>query len=152
MPLLEVGHIAKPHGLKGEVIVDLSTDRLERLAPGTTLQTDLGALTVVRSQPHQHRWIVAFRDVDDREAAEALRGAVLRAEPIDDPGTLWVHDLIGAEVLDMMGRTLGTVGAVEANPASDLLVLEDGELIPLRFVVEHGPGRLVVDIPEGLIE
>jgi 16S rRNA processing protein RimM len=152
MPLLEVGHIAKAHGLKGEVIVDLSTDRVERLAPGTTLHTDHGTLTVEHSQPHQHRWIVAFRDVTDRESADALRGVVLRAEPIDDPDTLWIHELIGADVCDRAGRTLGEVSAVEANPASDLLVLDNGGLIPLRFVVEHGPGRLVVDVPEGLFE
>ena len=152
MPLLEVGHIAKPHGLKGEVIVDLSTDRVERLAPGATLHTDGGILTVERSQPHQHRWIVDFREVNDRTAAEALRGVVLRAEPIDDPDTLWIHELIGAEVRDVTGRALGRASAVEANPASDLLVLDGGGLIPLHFVVEHRPGLLVVDIPEGLIE
>jgi 16S rRNA processing protein RimM len=152
MALLEVGHIAKPHGLKGEVIVDLSTDRLERLAPGTTLQTDHGALTVRHSQPHQHRWIVAFEGVADRDAADALRGTILRAEPIEDADTLWVHELIGSDVHDVTGRRLGKVTEVEANPASDLLVLEDGALIPLRFVVEQSDNGLVVDIPEGLIE
>jgi 16S rRNA processing protein RimM len=47
---------------------------------------------------------------------------------------------------------LGGVIAVEANPASDLLVLDGGGLIPLRFVVEHAPGHLVVDIPAGLLD
>jgi 16S rRNA processing protein RimM len=152
MPLLEVGRVAKPHGLKGEVIVELLTDRVERVAPGVALQTDQGALVVEYSRPHQHRWIVAFEGVRDRTGADALRGVVLRAESIDDPETLWIHELIGSEVEDAAGRPLGKVSAVEANPASDLLVLEAGGLIPLRFVVEHGPGRLVVDIPDGLIE
>jgi 16S rRNA processing protein RimM len=152
MPLLEVGRVAKPHGLKGEVIVELLTDRVERVAPGVALQTDQGALVVEYSRPHQHRWIVAFEGVRDRTGADALRGVVLRAESIDDPQTLWIHELIGSEVKDSAGRPLGKVSAVEANPASDLLVLEAGGLIPLRFVVEHGPGRLVVDIPDGLIE
>ncbi len=58
---------------------------------------------------------------------------------------------IGCEVVDRAGRHLGRVTAVEANPASDLLVLEGGGLVPLRFVVEHGAGRLVVDVPDGLL-
>ena len=52
----------------------------------------------------------------------------------------------------MAGRSLGHVTAVEANPASDLLVLEGGGLVPLRFVVDHGPDRVVVDVPDGLLE
>jgi ribosomal 30S subunit maturation factor RimM len=65
-----------------------------------------------------------------------------------------VHELIGALVRDQAGTELGTVGAVEANPASDLLVLEGGGLIPLRFVTERDEvsGTLVVDIPEGLLD
>ena len=152
MALLEVGQIAKAHGLNGEVIVDLWTDRLERMTPGTTLHTEAGPLTIQQARPHQRRWIVVFAGVADRSAAEALRGTVLHAEPIDDPGTLWVHELIGARVEDRAGRSLGTVSAVEANPASDLLVLESGGLIPLRFVVAREKRRLVVEIPEGLLE
>ena len=147
--MLEVGRVVKPHGLKGEVVVELTTTRTDRLAPGTRFDD----LEVVRSQPFQHRWIVAFSGVTTREAADALRGRVLRAEPIDDdPDALWVHELIGASVVDMAGAELGTVTAVEANPASDLLVLDSGGLVPLRFVVEHSNGRVVVDPPAGLFD
>jgi ribosomal 30S subunit maturation factor RimM len=55
-------------------------------------------------------------------------------------------------VVDASGQVLGAVSAVEANPASDLLVLESGGLIPLTFLVEHRDGRVVVDIPEGLLD
>jgi hypothetical protein len=41
---------------------------------------------------------------------------------------------------------------VEANPASDILVLDDDQMVPLRFVVDRQPGRLVIDPPEGLLE
>ena len=44
----------------------------------------------------------------------------------------------------------GTVTAVEANPASDLLVVDGSHLVPVRFVVSHSPGRVVVDVPEGI--
>ena len=78
---------------------------------------------------------------------------MLRAEPIDDPDTLWVHELVGADVVAVDGRRLGRVAAVEANPASDLLVLDGGGLIPLRFVTDHRAGETVtVDVPDGLLD
>ncbi len=143
--------MAKPHGLRGEVVVALSTNRPERVARGAVLHVDAGPLTVVSSRPHQHRHIVRFEGVDDRTAAEALHGQVLRAEPLEDPDALWVHELIGATVVDQHGTEHGTVTEVEVNPASDLLVLEGGALVPLTFVVERGDGRITVDVPEGLL-
>jgi 16S rRNA processing protein RimM len=151
--LLEVGRIVKPHGIRGEVIVDLVTNRTERVAVGSVLATPSGSLEVERSSPHQGRWIVAFAGVEDRNQAETLRGTPLSAEPIDDDeGELWVHELIGAEVVDVAGRAHGRVASVEANPASDLLVLGDGRLVPLVFVVESSANRVVVDVPAGLLD
>jgi len=147
-----VGRITKPHGIKGEVVVVLTTDRTERLAPGTVLSTAGGPLTVLASRPHQHQWLVTIDGCTTRSEAEALRGTVLLAEALEDPDALWVHELIGATVLDRDGRVLGTVAAVEDNPAADLLVLDGGGLIPLTFVVATEPGRLTVDAPEGLLD
>jgi 16S rRNA processing protein RimM len=150
--LLEVGRIIKPHGIRGEVIVDLLSNRPERLDPGSVLASDVGDLEVVRSTPHQNRWIVAFAGVADRNRAEELRGTVLRAEAIEgEEDVLWVHELVGALVYDVNGLLYGRVREVEANPASDLLVLPQG-LVPLTFVVEHEGNRVVIDPPEGLIE
>jgi 16S rRNA processing protein RimM len=110
---------------------------------------------VVSSQPYgAGRFLVTIEGVGDRDAAERVRGAELSAPPIEEPGTLWVHELVGAAVRDAAGQMLGTVAAVEANPASDLLVLDSGGLIPVRFVTRHdAPAAVVVvDIPEGLLE
>jgi 16S rRNA processing protein RimM len=151
--LLEVGRVAKAHGLTGEVAVDVWSGRADRLAPGSAFVTDAGELRVVASRPHQGRYLVRFEGVIDRSGAETLRGRALWGHPLDDPGTLWVHDLVGAQVVATDGRPLGTVVAVEANPASDLLVLEGGGLIPLRFVTDHQAGvRLTVDVPDGLLD
>ena len=151
--LLEVGRIGRPHGLRGEVVVLLTSDRAERLAPGAVLQTDGGPLVVERSRPHQDRHLVLFEGVVGREGAEALGGTVLRAEPIDDPDALWVHDLIGTPVEETDGTVRGTVVEVQENPASDLLVLDTGALVPVTFVVAHHPGdRVVVDPPAGLFD
>ncbi len=152
--LLHVGRMVKPHGLKGDVIVSLSTNRDERVAPGSVLTTvDGREFKVARSSVHQGRFIVTFDGVNGIDAADALRGTELYAPPLDDPDALWIHDLIGAVVVDTRGVELGQVVSVEANPASDLLVLGDGGLIPLRFVVDSVPGeRVTVDVPDGLLD
>ena len=95
-----------------------------------------------------------FEGIVDRSQAENMRGIELEAESVEIPGKLWVHELVGTTVFDADGMELGSVQAVEANPASDLLVLESGGLIPLRFVTETdvATNRLVVDIPEGLLD
>ena len=153
--LLEVGRIVKPHGLKGQVVVELWTNRPERVALGAQLTAPGRELTVRTSSPAspaagRERWYVTFQGVDDREAADALRGQVLMAAPIDEPDSLWVHELVGRQVFEVSGESLGVVEAVEANPASDLLVLADGTLIPLTFVVHSGESGLTVKLPEGL--
>jgi 16S rRNA processing protein RimM len=151
-PLLEIGRVTRPHGLRGEVVVDLTTDRVERLTPGTVLASDAGELTVATARPHQRRWIVAFEGHSGREAADRLRGLALRAEALDDPGELWVHDLVGSEVVTVGGDAVGTCVAVVANPASDLLELDGGALVPVVFVVERTPGHVIIDPPEGLLD
>jgi len=133
--------------------VVLSTGRAERVEPGSVLQTDRGPLTVAASRPHQDRWLVTFKGSSTRESAELLRGLVLRATPIDDPDELWVHDLIGTAVVSADGKARGIVVEVEESPASDLLVLDTGHLVPIVFVVD-GPtdGVVTVDTPDGLFE
>jgi 16S rRNA processing protein RimM len=150
---LEVGRVTKPHGILGDVIVTLLTNRPERLDAGATLESDRGPLVVAAARPHQDRWIVRFEGVADRTGAEALAGTVLYAQPLDDDDALWVHDLIGAEVVTVDGVARGRVTAVEDNPAHDLLVLDDGTLVPIVFVTGWAaPGRLAVDPPPGLFD
>jgi 16S rRNA processing protein RimM len=162
---LEVGRIVKAHGIRGEVVVEAVSNRTERFAPGAVLYAGERALTVGRASPHggpdpagrmsRARWIVSFDGVVDRNEAERMRGLVLTGQPLeyDDPGDeLWVHELIGSDLFDPAGRVLGRVAAVEANPASDLLVLESGHLVPMVFVVEAAAGRVVVDPPAGLLD
>jgi 16S rRNA processing protein RimM len=154
--LLEVGRIVKAHGLRGEVVVALVSNRSERVAAGSELQGPDASFVVRSSRRFEAtgdgRWIVQFAGVTDRARADALRGTVLRAPPLDDPDALWAHELIGSDVLDGTGAVLGRVEAIESNPASDLLVLDGGGLIPLRFVTGSEEGRVTVDIPPGLLE
>ena len=95
-------------------MVTLYTNRTERLEIGAVLCADHGELTVAGARPFQQRWIVQFTEVQDRDAAESLRGQALRAEPIVDPDELWVHELIGMRVCETDGTERGRVEAVQA--------------------------------------
>lgn len=151
--MLEVGRITKVHGLRGEVVVVLTSDRTERLDPGSTLDAEGRTLVVVSSRPHADRWLVRFDGVERREDAEPLRGLVLSGEPLEDPEVLWVHELIGCEVRSVDGTPRGRIESVQDNPAADLLVLDTGALVPVVFVTD-GPtdGVVLVDVPDGLFE
>ncbi|MHB1599922.1 MAG: ribosome maturation factor RimM, partial [Acidimicrobiales bacterium] len=109
-------------------------------------------LEVVEARPHQGRHIVVFEGVSSIDAAEPLRDVLLSAPPLDDPDALFVHELIGRAVVDAGGVLRGTVTAVEANPASDLLVLDERHYVPLRFVVRADADGIVVDVPDGLFD
>lgn len=155
--LLEIGRVGRPHGVRGDVFVDLTTDRVERVAVGSRLSTGDRWLTIERSAPANRRWRVHFAGVDDRTAAERLTGTVLFAEPIDDPGVLWIHDLIGATVVETDGTVRGRCVAVIDNPAADLLELDSGALVPATFVVEigtvpDGTTMVTVEVPDGLFD
>jgi 16S rRNA processing protein RimM len=151
--------VARPHGLRGEVVVELVSTVEDRLLAGSVLECHGRELVVERSQavpgkssPRGGRWLVQFVGVDSREEAERLVGSTLRAEPLVGAEGLWVHEMIGAQVIDQFGERHGRVTAVQANPASDLLVLEDGGLVPLTFVVATAPGQITVDAPPGLFD
>lgn len=165
---LEIGRVVKPHGIRGEVVVAPVTNRHERFEPGSVHWLAHGEAEGEPAQPlrvrgarrHQGRWIVDYEGVADRTAAEELRGAVLAGDPIDvlDDDEMWVHELVGARVIDVAGGSRvdrGQVVAVEVNPAHDLLVLDSGVLVPVVFVERFSPddgpqGVVTVDPPAGL--
>jgi len=151
---LEVGRIGRAHGLRGEVVLTPVSNISERFAPGSTLWVDGREYVIASARPNQHRFVIRFEGVEDRDAADALRSKIVEAEQLTEPpeGELWVHELIGSEVRDGSGESLGHVVAVEANPAHDLSVLDGGGLVPMVFVVSFESGVVVVDPPEGLFD
>jgi 16S rRNA processing protein RimM len=154
--LLEVGHIGRAHGIRGDVFLVLSTDRAERAAVGSKLWVRDRWIAVTASSNANGKWRVHLEGVDDRDAAEALAGTRVYAEPIDDTDALWVHHLIGASVVETNGIDRGRCISVVANPASDLLELESGALVPAAFVttvdVSGGVPFITIDPPDGLFE
>ena len=87
--LLEIGRLGRAHGIRGEIFVSLTSDRIERVAEGSTLETEGEWLTVVSSRRSGNRFIVRFAEIDSRNDAERMTGRVLRAQPLDDPDALW---------------------------------------------------------------
>jgi 16S rRNA processing protein RimM len=153
----EIGRLGRAHGVRGEMYVDLITDRSSRLAVGARVRAGQQWLTVVAARPQGRRWLATFEGVADRNAADALVGRLLYAEPLDaaDGGgddDLWVHDLIGSRVVEVDGTDRGTCTSVIDNPAHDILELEGGWLVPVTFVVGFTDGVITIDPPDGLFE
>jgi 16S rRNA processing protein RimM len=118
-----VGRIGRPHGLRGEVTVQLHTDFPEqRFAPGAQLRADTGrVLTVGTARPHGGALLVQFAGVVDREGAAELRGLFVTAEAtalpeLDDPDEFYDHQLEGLAAVDSDGTGLGTVRGVIHGP------------------------------------
>jgi 16S rRNA processing protein RimM len=165
---LVVGRVVRAHGISGEVAVDVRTDAADqRFADGREIRTDpptAHPLVVVASRWHSGRLLVRFDGIDDRSAAEALRGTLLVADsstsPAADADEWWDHDLIGLAVEGRDTKRLGTVVEVAHPPGHDLLVVrrDDGSEIYLPFVaaivpeVDVAGGRVIVEPPAGLLE
>ncbi len=167
---LVVGHVNKPHGRKGEVFVWSLTDYpASHFSPGVLHRTGDGerpsaaaeSLAVESARPFRKGFLIRFEGVDDRDAAEALRGRYLHRpfEAMDEPadGEFFYHELLGAAVETRAGEPLGEVREVYALEPNHLLRVagRGGEvLVPFvaRCVVEvdREKRRIVVDLPEGL--
>ena len=151
--LLEVGHIRRAHGLRGDVFVQLLSDSDIRVAPGSELFADGERLVVETSRTASNgRRVVKFAQIPDRTAAERYANRALRGRPIDDPDALWVHEMIGRRVVETDGTDRGRCVAVLANPAADLLELDSGALVPSNFVVSLDADTIHVDTPDGLFD
>ena len=164
-----VGRIGRPHGIRGELTVEVRTDAPEeRFSPGAVLYLErhpgqVEQVTVAGMRWQGNRLVLRVVGVSERDAAEQLRGALLEAEvDMTDSGDDEYHDvaLVGLAVEDPYGARLGTVGEVLHLPGQDLLaVVRPGAaelLVPfVRQIVTEvdvAGGRIVVDLPAGLAD
>ena len=170
-----VARIGRPHGIRGEVSLELRTDEPERrLAPGAVLSArhPRGAapglpprLTVARQRWHQERLLVTFAGVEDRTAAEALRNTLLAVavepdERPEDPEEFYDHQLVGLAVHPVGGDRVGVVSEVLHSGAQDVLVVrrDDGREAMVPFVAALVPeidlagGVVHVDDRPGLLD
>ncbi len=167
-----VGRVGKPHGIRGEVTVEVRTDEPDRRFPvGAALRVERPrgvaapweVLTVTATRWHQSTLLVRFEELGDRTVAESARGLLLHAdvpadESPDDPEEFYDHQLVGLAVEDVDGRPLGEVSAV-LHGAQDLLEVRtpDGRDTLVPFVAALVPevdlpgGRVVVADRPGLV-
>jgi 16S rRNA processing protein RimM len=154
--LLEVGRIGKPHGVRGDLFISLTSDVESRHAVGATFTIVESAghrtLTIATVRPQQDRFVVHFEGIDDRNDAEKLTNKFLYAEPVESEDGLWVHQLIGSNVVDTAGEVWGTCSGVLQNPAHDILEIEGGLLVPAPFIVSTDGETTVINPPAGLRE
>jgi 16S rRNA processing protein RimM len=160
-PTIVVGVVTKPHGIHGEVTVQSRSDNPERWRPEALVFDQSGtAYRISDVREHGSRLLVRFDGVDDRTAAEALRGRELYVPeswlPELPEGQWWPHQIEGCRVVTVGGRDLGVVTEVIANPANDLWVAMDDAgtetLVPaladlLREVDVVGKRIVVRDVP-----
>jgi 16S rRNA processing protein RimM len=151
---LEIGHVRRAHGLRGEVFVQLTSNLDERLDPGSSLVTAGGETLLVESSrtASNGRRVVKFDRLADRTAAERYANVALYGAPIERDDALWAHELVGCEVLETDGTARGRCVSLVANPAADLLELQDGTLVPSNFIVSIDDGVVVVEVPDGLFD
>ena len=163
-----VGRIGKPHGVRGVVTVEPRTDEPDRrFTPGAEFVIDGSARLLKVEQIHWHsgRLLLTFEGVQDREAAEALRGVLLEIDrPLDevpeDPEEYYDDSLEGCNVELSSGEIVGIVREVVHLPSQDLLAVTRPErsevLVPFihQFVstVDIAARRIVIDPPLGLLE
>lgn len=168
-----VGRIGKPHGIRGELTLDVRTDEPERrFAPGAVLRAEppagsasrLRRVTVRSARWHQSTLLVTFEEVADRTAAEAARGILLHATvpadaAPDDPDEYYDHQLVGLAAYDVSGAALGSVTGLVHGGAQDLLTVRtpDGRDALVPFVkalvpeVDLAGRRVVIADRPGLV-
>ena len=163
-----VGRIGRPHGVRGEVTVEVRTDDPDlRFVPGAVLRTDppeRGPVTITGVHWHSGTLLLRLEGVDSREAAEAVRNtelvvAVSDLPEIEDPDSYYDHQLVGLTARMPDGTEIGRITVIR-HEAQDLLVVRrsDGGEALIPFVsaivptVDLEGGFVVVDPPEGLLE
>jgi 16S rRNA processing protein RimM len=144
---LVVGRVGRPHGIRGEVTVQVRTDDPAlRFAAGSVLATDpasRGPLTIRSSRWHSGRLLIAFDGYADRSRAEELRGTMLVMDSADvgpaGPEEFRDHELIGLDVVTVAGEPVGVVTDV-LHHGQDLLVVGPARSRPARQGAARPPG------------
>ncbi|NLU81540.1 ribosome maturation factor RimM [Rhodococcus sp. HNM0569] len=171
---LVVGRVAKSHGVKGEIVVEVRTDEPdERFALGAVLharrprETVTHDYTVEAAREHSGRLLLRLHGVSDRATADALRGTLFvvdsnELEASDDPDEFYDHELEGLRAVHVDGTEIGTVREVLHTGAGELLAIrtsgDASREVLVPFVTAIVPtvsiadGLVTVDPPAGLLD
>jgi 16S rRNA processing protein RimM len=161
---LAVGYVRAPHGVRGDVRVQVLTDFPERFSPGSELWMGQPPErhVVERARLEGDQAIVKFAGFDDRDSAERFRDSDVlipqeEAMPLPE-GTYYIHEIVGLEVWSDEGERLGTVSEVLELPANDVYVVDGpkGEILlpataEVILRVDLDAGRMTVHVLPGLV-
>ncbi len=168
---LVIGRVAKAHGVTGEVVIEVRTDDpAGRFAPGAVLRGRKPrrgpehSYVIETVREHAGRLLVRLAGVNDRNAADEMRGTLFLIEaaelpPIDDPDEFYDHELEGLAVRTIDGTAVGTVAEVLHTAAGELLSVKtpEGREVLVPFVgaivtaVSRSEGIVEIDPPDGLL-
>jgi 16S rRNA processing protein RimM len=163
---ISVGRVLRPHGVRGEVVVEVLSDVPGRFKQGSRVKGIRGAqslpLTVAAGRVHKSGAVVHFEGYDSCERAEELRGLDLEIPRSEVPkakrGVYYHFELLGCLVREG-GQELGKVVEVVEDGGGVMLIVEgEGRRVPVPFVkeilrkVDVAAGRIDVALPEGLVE
>jgi 16S rRNA processing protein RimM len=163
-----VGRVARPHGLRGQVVINPETDfPAERFQTGTRLffqrEGRVTALVVASARFHLGRPIIGFEGCDAIEDVVSFAGLELRVPDEDlqplPHGAYYRHQLVGCQVRTLRGEVVGAVTAVDGTFTGSRLVVPTsrGEvLVPLAaeicVAIDLTARLIVIDPPDGLLD
>jgi len=130
---MAVGHIVGVHALRGEIKLEPYTDFPERFVPGELfwMGEELAKMELASVRSHKNVLLLRFVGIEDRSAAERLRGQWLFIEETEavslEEGSYWIHDLLGMQVTDTSGNLLGRVVEVLSTGANDVYVVRPAD-------------------------
>ncbi|MBN2009467.1 16S rRNA processing protein RimM [candidate division KSB1 bacterium] len=165
--LICIGEVLNAHGIRGDIIIKPWTDdpdQFDELAEVyITNRDELKQFTIEKVRITQKKIIVKFRGIDNRNAAEQLRGALLQRQRSElralAEDEYFIFDLIGLDVKSTSGETIGSITDVMEMPAHDVYVVQQGSrevLIPaVKSIVKSidlDAGKIIIDPIDGLIE
>lgn len=155
---LAIGKLRRPHGIKGDIVMDILTDFPERLRPGRTVyvgEEQRLPMKVTRVHQHGKTILIAFEGIEIREQAAELRNQYVlvqtKAVPILPKGEYYHHQLLGLNVLDDQGNLLGTLDEILETRANDVYVVRSESGSELLLPAVENEVILNVDLKRGQI-
>ena len=165
--LVPLGEIVATHGLDGWLKLNPFNPQTPRLAAGRAVVLEKAdecfSHELEAGKPHKHQFLIKLKSVDTIDAATRWIGATLTIPETEletpEPGEYYLYQAIGLEVVDLQGRSIGTVTDVLPTAGAGLYVVRGPSkehLIPaVRDIIEKidfDTGRMTVNLPEGLLD
>jgi 16S rRNA processing protein RimM len=163
---LVVGFLRRPHGVQGEILMDVRTDFPERIKPGITVYVGENhrMMTISSRRQHAQGLLLSFKGLENREEAGQYRNQYIYVQAAGLPelpeGEYYHHQLVGLQVVDEDGRLLGELAEVLETGANDVYVVSrpDGTEIllpaipPVILDVDMSRRTMSVHLLPGLLD